>query len=342
MFRFENIEHLYAFAIIPVLVLFFLLMWYARQRAIRQFGDFQLMKRLMPEMSKYKHGIKFAILMVALSFMIIGWANPQWGTKKEKVKRKSVDVFIALDISQSMLAEDISPNRLERAKKFSQKLINELKGERIGIIIFAGNAYLQMPLTTDYAAAELFVRSANIRQAPTQGTAISEAIDLAERSFEQNNKQHKALIIITDGENHDQVAIERAKQANENGLLIFTVGVGTEEGAYIPTIYAGQRGVKRDKTGNPVRSKINELMLNDLASAGEGVYYNLVDGDKVVGVLQERIDKVEKREFEQRSFNEFESYFQYFLAVGFFLILLEFFVSYRKSKWLEGKDLFKT
>ncbi len=342
MFRFENIENLYAFALIPVLVLFFLLMWYARQRAIRNFGDFELMKRLMPQMSKYKHAVKFLILMVALSFMIVAWANPQWGTKKEKVKRKSVDVFIALDISQSMLAEDISPNRLERAKKFSQNLINELRGERIGIIIFAGNAYLQMPLTTDYAAAELFIRSANTRQAPSQGTAISEAIDLAERSFEQDNKHHKALIIITDGESHDHDAIERAREANENGLLIFTVGVGTPEGANIPTFYAGQRGIKRDKSGNPVRSRLNEKMLNDLANEGEGAYYNLVEGDNVVGVLQDRIDKIEKRELEQRSFNEYESYFQYFLAIGLFFMLLEFFVSYRKSKWLEGKDIFKT
>jgi Ca-activated chloride channel family protein len=197
-------------------------------------------------------------------------------------------------------------------------------------------------LTSDYAAAELFVRSANISQAPTQGTAISEAIDLAERSFEQDNKHHKALIIISDGENHDKDAIERAKEANENGLLIFTVGVGTTEGAYIPTVYAGQRGVKRDQTGNPIRSLLNEAMLGDLAKEGDGAYYNLLEGDKVVAVLQERIDKIEKREMEQRSFNEYESYFQYFLAVGLLLMLLEFFVSYRKSKWLEGKDLFKT
>ena len=224
----------------------------------------------------------------------------------------------------------------------SEEFIKLRPKDRIGIIIFAGNAYLQMPLTTDYAAAELFVRSANTRQAPSQGTAISDAIDLAERSFEQDNKHHKALIVITDGENHDQETLERAREANENGLLIFTVGVGTPEGAYIPTIYAGQRGIKRDKTGNPVRSQLNEAMLNDLANEGDGAYYNLVDGDKIVNVLQERIDKVEKRELEQRSFNEYESYFQYFLAVGLFLMLLEFFVSYRKSKWLEGKDLFKT
>lgn len=342
MFRFENIEYLYAFGLIPVLVVFFILMWYARKRAIRKFGDLPLMKRLMPQMSKYKHAIKFVLLMLALSMFIIAWANPQWGVKKEKVKRKSVDVFIALDISLSMMAGDISPNRLERAKKFCQNLVEKLKGERIGIIIFAGNAYLQMPLTTDYAAAELFIRSANPRQAPTQGTAISDAVDLAERSFEQDNKQHKALIIVTDGENHDQEAIERATEANANGLLIFSVGVGTPEGAYIPAVYAGQPGFKRDATGNPVRSALNEKMLIDLAEAGDGVYHNLVEGDKIIEELQARINQVEKRELEQRSFNEYESYFQPFLAIGLILLLLEFFISYRKSKWLLGKDFFKT
>lgn len=342
MFRFEHTEYLYAFAVIPFLVVFFVWVAYARQRAIRRFGDYLLVKKLIPEMSKYKHGIKFSILMAALSLMIIGWANPQWGTKKEKVKLKSVDVFIAIDISQSMLAEDISPNRLERAKKFCQSLVNELKGERIGLIVFAGNAYLQMPLTTDYAAAELFVRSVNTRQAPTQGTAISEAIDLAERSFEKDNKHHKALIIVTDGESHDQDAIDRAREANKNGLLIFPIGVGTSEGAYIPTIYAGQRGVKTDQTGNAVRSKLNEDMLGKLAKEGNGAYFNLVEGDQVVKALRVRIDSVEKREIEQRSFNEYESYFQYFLAAGLLLMLMEFFISYRKSKWLEGRDLFKT
>ncbi len=342
MFRFENIEYLYALVLIPVLIVFFILMRLATRQAIRRFGDHSLTMRLIPHWSKYKHALKFAILMVALFFLIIGWANPQWGSKKEKVKRKSVDVFIALDISQSMLAEDISPNRLERAKNFSRNLVNTLKGERIGIIIFAGNAYLQMPLTTDYAAAELFVRSIHTQLAPTQGTAISEAIDLAERSFEKDNKHHKALIIISDGESHDQDAIDRARKAGENGLLVFTVGVGTQEGGYIPTIYAGQRSVKTDNTGNPVRTILNEKMLSDLAKEGQGAYYNLIEGDKVSSALRESIDRIEKREIEQRSFSEYESYFQYFLAIGLFLLTLEFFISYRKSKWLEGKDLFKT
>lgn len=343
MFRFEYIEHLYAFVLIPILVIAFLWMLFMRKRAIKLLGDEGLINRLMPTMSKYKHWIKFGLLTLAFSLLIIGWANPQWGTKKEKVKRKSADVFIALDISNSMLAQDVRPNRLDRAKRFGEKLIKELKGERVGVIIFAGNAYLQMPLTTDYAAALLFIKSANTSMAPTQGTAISEAIDQAERAFQKDNKHHKALVVITDGENHDQDALDRAEEANDNGLLIFTVGVGTKQGAKIPMINRqGRSDYKRDKSGNPVTTSINEDMLRDLARAGQGSYFNLEAGEQVIAELQDRIDKVEKRELEQRSFSQYESYFQYFIGFAFLLLLIEFFMSFTKSKWFAGKDLFNT
>ena len=342
MFKFENPEHLNLLLMIPVFIGFFIFMWSLRKRALQQFGQSELLKHLMPQVSRYKHSTKFVLLMFALAFLVVGLANPQWGTKKEKVKRKSVDVFIALDISQSMMAQDVPPNRLEKAQRFAQTLIDELKGERIGTIIFAGNAYLQVPLTTDYAAAQLFVKSANPNMAPSQGTAISDAIDLAERSFEEENKNHKALVIITDGENHDQETLERAKEANKNGLLIFTVGVGTEDGSFIPTFVAGRADYKRDNTGNPVRSMLNEEMLVDLAKEGEGAYFNLASGsDKVIEALRKSIDGVEKREMEQRVFNEYESYFQYFLAFAIFLILLEFIISYRRNKYLQNKDLFR-
>lgn len=341
MFKFEHPEHLYALLVLPVFIVFFILMRYARKRALEQFGDTSLMQYLMPQVSNYKHTTKFILLLFALVFLIIGWSNPQWGTKKEKVKRKSVDVFVALDISQSMMAQDIAPSRLERARKFAQNLIDALKGERIGTIIFAGNAYLQVPLTTDYAAAQLFIKSANPNMAPAQGTAIADAIDLAERSFEEDNKNHKALIVITDGENHDNEALERAKEANNNGLLIFSVGVGTEKGSFIPTVIGGRADYKRDKTGNPVRSSLNEAMLKDLADAGDGVYFNLASGsDKVAEALRTRIDSVEKRELEQRVFNEYESYFQYFIAVALLLIVLEFLISYRRNKYLQRRDIF--
>ena len=181
-----------------------------------------------------------------------------------------------------MKAMDISPNRMERAKRFAQNLAKELRGDRLGVIIFAGNAYLQVPLTTDYAAAELFIKSANPDMAPSQGTAIADAIDLAERSFEDENKNHKALVIISDGENHEEEALERAQKANDNGLLIFTVGVGTSEGSFIPINISGRSDYKRDRTGNPVRSKLNEQMLEELASAGDGLYFNLADGSDQV------------------------------------------------------------
>lgn len=341
MFRFENIDHLYAFGIIPVLIIFFVIALMARKRAIERFGNSSLMAQLMPKMSKYKHTVKFTLLMFALAFLVVGWANPQWGTKKEKVKRKSVDVFVALDISQSMLAEDIPPNRMERAKRFAQDLIEQLKGDRVGLIIFAGNAYLQMPMTTDYAAAQLFLRTANPDMAPSQGTAISDAIDMAAQSFEEENKSHKALVIITDGENHDQDALDKAKEVNEDGMLIFTVGVGTPQGAKIPVYYGNRQGYKIDKTGQEVISKLNEQMLLDLANEGDGSYFNIAAGDKVAESLRERIDRLEKREFEMRAFEEYESYFQYFIGIALLLLIIEFVISYRKNKFLEGKDIFK-
>ena len=341
MFRFENIEHLYALGLIPILLAIYLFTRYLRKKKLEEFGNIELVEQLMPEASRYKHLLKYVLLLLGLSALIIAWANPQWGTKKQEVKRKSVDVFIAVDISQSMMAEDIRPNRMERARRFAQNLVEELKGERIGTIIFAGNAYLQMPLTTDYAAAEMFIRSANPKMAASQGTAISEAIDMAERSFDEENKQHKVLVIISDGESHDQDALERAQQARENGLLIFTVGVGTADGGFIPTRVAGRMDYKRDNSGNPVRSRLNEQMLQQLAEAGNGSYFRLSESDQIGAALKDRIEKVEKREFEERSFNEYESYFQYFIALALLFILVEFVISYRKSQWLKGKDIFK-
>ena len=326
----------------PFLSYYFWLIQRARKNAFAKFGNTTLLAQLMPAYSKYKHTVKFILLLTGLSFLIVAWANPQWGTKREKVKRKSVDIFIALDISQSMMAEDIKPNRMEKARRFAQNLVEELKGDRLGIILFAGNAYLQMPLTTDYAAAQLFLRSANPNQAPTQGTAISEAIDLAEKSFEEENKQHKAIVIISDGETHDQDALDRAKIAADEGLLIYSVGVGTASGGFIPTVIGGRSDYKRDKTGNPVRTALNEEMMKDLANVGSGLYFNLAANnvDELTAALRNNIDKLEKREFEARVFNEYESYFQYFLGAAILFLIAEFMISYRKNRWIGDKDFF--
>ena len=341
-FRFENAAYLYALLLIPLFILLFWVIQRARKNAFAKFGNTTLLAQLMPTYSKYKHTVKFILLMLGLSFLIIAWANPQWGTKREKVNRKSVDIFIALDISQSMMAEDVRPNRMLKARQFAQKLIDKLKGDRLGIILFAGNAYLQMPLTTDYAAAQLFLRSANPSQAPSQGTAIGDAIDIAEQSFEEDNKRHKAIIIISDGETHDEGAMETATTAAENGLLIYTIGVGTAGGGFIPTVVRGRSDYKRDKSGNPVKTSLNESMMEELAAAGNGFYFNLENGqvDALAESLRNSVDKLEKREFEARVFNEYESYFQYFIALAILFLVAEFLISYRKNRWIGEKDFF--
>jgi len=340
MFRFEHPEFLYALAILPIIAVLFFIFMQCRKRAIRRFGSASLLARLMPEAARWKHTLKFSILLLALAFLIAGWANPQWGTKREKAKRMSTDVFIALDISTSMLAEDTPPNRLERAKKLAEDLVEKLKGERTGVILFAGSAYLQMPLTTDYAAAELFLRSANTGLAGTQGTAIGDAVSLARRSFEEKDKSHKALVLITDGEDHDSKAVEQVQSAKEEGIILFTIGVGTPEGSFIPFNYGGGQDYKRDESGQPVRSKLNEEMLIDLAEKGGGAYFHISEGGKAVQALKERIGSLEKRGMEVRGFTGYESYFQYFLAAGLLLLVAEFLISYRKDKWLEGRDMF--
>ncbi len=341
MFRFEHSTYLFFLGLIPLLAVFFIIAQRYRKKAIQRFGDTPLMERLMPEMSRYKHELKFLLLSLCIGALVVAWANPQWGTKKEKINRKGIDLFIAMDISESMLAEDVTPSRLLRARKFAQDLIEKVKGDNVGAIFFACNAYLQVPLTADYAFAEMFIATADPGMAPSQGTAIGEAIDVAARAFSEDNKNHKALIIISDGENHDGDAMASAKAAHNDGLLIFTVGVGSNEGAFIPIQVQGRADFKRDETGSPVRSSMNEEMLKNVANSGGGVYFNLAAGsEKVAEALQAHIDTIEKQEFEQRVFNEYESYFQWFVGLAILFLLVEFLLSYRKNKYMASKDFF--
>jgi Ca-activated chloride channel homolog len=339
MFRFEHPDYLYALAAIPLITILY--MWSRRRSkaALARFGKADLVSRLMPDYSRLKQPLKFGLLSIVLILLIIAWANPQWGAKRATVKRSASDVIIALDISTSMLSDDVKPNRLERARTFAIDLMTALKGERIGSIVFAGNAYLQMPLTTDYAAAAMFIKSANPEQATTQGTALSEAIDIAEKAFRTSSKSSKVLIIISDGEDHDSDALSRAKEARANGMLIFTLGVGTTEGGYIPLNSPDGQDVKRDDSEQPVRTRLNEQMLRDLAAAGEGEYFNIANTKGVVPALKSKVDKMEKQEMEARSFTEFESYFQWFLIPAVLILILEFLLPFTKSRW-EEKDIF--
>lgn len=257
--------------------------------------------------------------------LVIALSNPQWATKREKVKAMGSDVFIALDISQSMMVKDIPPNRLERAKKLVEQMILELKGNRIGLIFFAGEAYIQMPLTADYAAALMFLKSANTGQIASQGTAIVEAIQIADNSFSEDRDHQRALVIITDGEDHDGEAVAKAKEVYEMGMHVFTYGVGTADGDFVP--YTNRMGVetyKMDRDGEYVRSKVNIQLLDEIASAGGGKYYSILGGESTVEDLVSQLENIEKREMEQRSFTAFDSYFQYFLIFGILFLVLEF------------------
>jgi len=342
MLRFEHIEYLYLLLGIPVFAGLLTMALYARSKKLRRLGDLNLLKRLMPDTSREKVIFKFLILNIAYALVIIGIANPQTGSKLEKVQRKGIDMVVALDISNSMLAQDIKPDRLTRAKQALFKLIDRLEGDRIGIIIFAGKAYTQLPVTTDYAAAKMFVSTISTKDIPSQGTAIGEAIRLGIDSFEEN-KQSKAIIIITDGENHEDNAVEMAKQASELGMRVYTIGMGLPEGSPIPMVnsYGQQTGFKKDRDGGTVITKLNEIMLQQIAAAGNGDYVRANNTQAGLSKIFEKINALEESDIEERMFTDYEDQFQYFIGIGLLLIFLEFFIFDRKTKWASNIRLFE-
>ncbi len=341
MFRFEHIEFLYALLLIPVFSILFILYWVWKKRALKRFGEWEVIKLLMPMLSGKKQVLKFAILMLAYGFLIIGLANPQIGSKLEKVQRKGADLVIALDVSNSMLAQDIRPDRLTRAVQGITKLIDRLEGDRIGIVVFAGKAYVQLPITTDYSAAKMFLSTISTQMVPTQGTAINDAIDLSIQSFKGDDRS-KAIIIITDGENHEGDFMESAKAAVEKGIKIFTIGMGSPDGSPIPLFdsYGRQTGYKTDRQGKTIVSRLDETILQQLASAGNGIYVRASTGqDGLIRIIDE-INTLEKQEIETRMFSEYEGRFQYFLAISLILLLLEFLIPDKKSRWAGRIKLF--
>jgi Ca-activated chloride channel family protein len=295
-------------------------------------ADQRLMHRLSPAFSKTIVWTKMLLFVFAIGGIAIALANPQFGGRKEKVTARSSDIFIALDISNSMLAQDISPSRLERAKRFCTRLIRSLKGERIGLILFAGNAYLQMPLTGDYAASELFVSAASTDQAGTQGTSFANAITLARDAFEPDADHQKALIIISDGEDHEEEAEVAAREAAAENIVIFNIAVGTEEGAFIPILNRGREEFKVDENGEPVRSSVNLKFMADIAESSGGKFYLIEQEKAVIEDIQLQIAKLEKKEVEERSFTDFSSYFQYFLLAAMLLLVIEYLLPSRKLR----------
>lgn len=328
MFRFEHTEYLALLWLIVPATILFVIFFIWRNRALRKLGNTNLVLQLIPAFSKHKPVYKFLLLLSAYTFIILGFANPQIGTRQEKVKRQGIDVIIALDVSNSMMSTDVKPNRLERSKNFISNFIANLKNDRLGIIVFAGNAYLQMPLTVDYSAARLYLRTINTGIIPTQGTNIAEAINLAMQSFVKEDNSHKALIIITDGEDNEGGVDEMIATAAKHGIRIFTIGVGSINGAPIPVV----NDFKRDQDGNIILSKLNETMLKDIASNAGGKYFLLGSGKQETNAILEELKGISTKEFEEMIFTDFNDQFQWCLAIAALLLLIEFMLSDKKTK----------
>ncbi len=336
MFKFQHPYYLYALLLIPVMALLFAWVLMQKKKIILQLGDAPIVKQLFPDYSSDKYWLKFIVVTLSFAFIVLGIANPQVGNKIEKVKRRGVDVIVALDVSRSMNAEDVQPSRLARAKQTISELIDQLENDRIGLVVFAGRSYLQMPVTTDYAAAKMYLSAINTDLIANQGTDIASAIDVANQAFPSKEKKYKALIIITDGEDHEENAVLAAKEANDNGVIINTVGIGMPEGAPIPVYSNGTNlGYKKDNNGGTVISKLNESVLKAIAQAGKGNYYHLGNTQDEVKAVATSINKMEQRTIDDHQFTDYESYFQYFLLIGLVLLVIEFLLFETKTKWLK-------
>ncbi len=343
MFRFENPEYLNIYLVLPVFILLFILLRIWKKKAILKFGDVKLTRRLFADVSVPKAYVKFILLMLAFCSLVFAFARPQLGTKLEEVKREGVDVVIALDVSNSMNAEDIRPNRLERSKQAIYRLISQLQGDRIGLIVFAGQAYVQLPVTTDYGAAKLFLSTVSTNMVPTQGTAIGSAIRMGIRSIGDSARTNSTILVITDGENHEDDAIEAAREASGKGIAVHTVGMGSPDGTPIPVYRNNTKtGFLQDRSGSTVITKLNEETLQQIADAGKGKYVRASNSDDGISLILKEIEKMDKKEFSSKLFTSYEDQFQYFLGLALLFLLLDFFISERKSEWIKRLNLFET
>jgi Ca-activated chloride channel family protein len=335
VFRFAHIYYFYLLALIPVLagLLILFLIW--KKKTLAKYGEWNVIRQLMPDYSIGKSILKFIILILAISSLIVALAGPQTGSRLEKVKRKGIDLMICLDVSNSMMAQDIKPNRLERAKQAIVRLIDNLEGDRIGIIVFAGKAYTQLPITTDYAAAKMFTASISTNIVPTQGTAISAAIEMAANSFGES-KHNKAIVVITDGEDHEGSVLEQADAALKKNITLYTIGMGLPEGAPIP-VFSGdiQTGYRKDRDGQTIMSKLDETLLQKVAGVGKGMYVRATTSETGLKKIFDDISKIQKSEIEEKQFSDYENRFQYFVALALFLLILDLFIFERKTKWLQ-------
>lgn len=337
MIRFAHPEYLYLLALAPVLALLFVFGMRLRRAAVERFGTPAVLDRLTEAASPSKRLWKYIVFVAAVIFLVVGLANPQIGTRLEEVKQEGVDLFIALDVSYSMKSEDIKPNRLEKAKLEIRNLIGRLSGDRIGMIVFAGDAFTQFPLTTDYSAANLFLDVVDVDAVPVPGTNIAAAIGRAMDSFDVKEQTTKVIVVITDGESTEGEVFEAAEEAAKRGILLYTIGLGSPGGAPIP-VYDGngrQSDFKRDRVGNVVVSKLDEISLERIASIGNGKYFRGTSAQDELDEIYKSINALQKREFGVKQFTDYEDRFQVFLAVAMLLVCVEIILSEKKTAWLQ-------
>lgn len=339
MFRFEEPTYLYLLLLLPFLAAFYLYSNYRRRKAIRKFGDPVLMAQLMPDVSKYRPDVKFWLVFAAIALFAVLLARPQFGSKLETVKRQGVEVMIALDISNSMLAQDVQPSRLEKAKRLVAQLVDKMENDKVGMIVFAGDAFTQLPITSDYISAKMFLESINPSLISKQGTAIGAAINLATRSFTPQEGVGRAVIVITDGENHEGSAVEAAKAAAEKGIQVNVLGVGMPDGAPIPI--EGTNDFRRDREGNVIVTRLNEQMCQEVAQAGDGIYIRVDNSNAAQKAITQEINKMAKADVETQVYTEFNEQFQAVAWIILLLLLVEMLILERKNPLFRNIHLFK-
>lgn len=338
MFRFANPQYLVLLIILPVLLFLYIWSTLRKVKNIRQLGSKEIIKLLMPELSPKRERLKFWILLIALSVLIVVIARPQFGSKLETVRNQGMEIMVCLDVSNSMLAEDVSPNRLEKAKQILSKMIDRFDHDKVGLIVFAGEAYTQLPITTDYLSAKMFLSSIDPSLVPDQGTAIGAAITLANRSFSPDNSADKTIILITDGENHEKGTSEAVAAAVSKNITVNVIGMGLEKGGPIPM--PGTNEYLKDNEGNMVITKLNEDMCKEIAATGKGIYVRADNTNTALKVLQTELSKMKKSEIESKVYSEYDEQFQVFAWVALLLLFFELIILQRKSRRFKHVKLF--
>ncbi|HAD02926.1 MAG: VWA domain-containing protein [Parabacteroides sp.] len=338
MFRFANPEFLYLLFILPVLLAVYVYAYLQKRKAIKRLGNPEILSQLMPEVSPKRQFLKFWFIFGAVAAIIFVIAGPQFGSKLETVKRQGVEIMVCLDVSNSMLAEDVSPNRLEKSKQMLSKLTDGFTDDKVGLIVFAGDAFTQLPITSDYISAKMFLTSINPSMVSAQGTSIGAAINLAARSFTPNETSDKTIVLITDGENHEDDAIGAASAAAEKGIHVNIVGIGLPKGGPIPL--QGTNNYMKDKDGNVVITMLNEQMCQEIAAAGKGMYVRADNTNSALKALQKEIDKMKKTELDSKVYSEYDEQFQLVAWIALFLLIVELLIFDRKNRIFRKVKIF--